>query len=187
MAFDKNKRPSAVAWRERNRDRLRAYDKAYRALNREKLAAKRKVYNAQNREERNALHKAWRDRNLEHARAYDRAWSKGSENKKARIREWREKNPEKIAAHHLAAYHIPLPDTCESCGAGGLIHRHHPDYTKPLLVEFLCPRCHKAAHQQMKRGAGTSGTPISDTTIRTISPERPTTSQQRRGVNANST
>jgi hypothetical protein len=148
VAFDKNKRPSAIAWRERNRERLRAYNAAYRAANREKLAELRKVYNAEHREERNALHKAWRDRNLEHARAYDRAWGKRSENKKARIQEWREKNPEKIAAHHLAAYHIPLPDICERCAAQGRIHRHHPDYSQPLLVMFLCPRCHRQEHMK---------------------------------------
>jgi len=28
--------------------------------------------------------------------------------------------------------------------------RHHPDYSKPLKVEFLCIKCHKIIHQTLK-------------------------------------
>lgn len=37
------------------------------------------------------------------------------------------------------------PDTCEQCGSGGRINGHHPDYDQPLLIEWLCGRCHEQA------------------------------------------
>ena len=48
-----------------------------------------------------------------------------------------------------AAQSIPLPKTCGRCGERGRIHRHHPDYAKPLVVQFLCARCHALTHREM--------------------------------------
>lgn len=38
------------------------------------------------------------------------------------------------------------PDACSRCDSEGLIEGHHPDYSKPLEVVWLCKRCHKAEH-----------------------------------------
>jgi len=44
---------------------------------------------------------------------------------------------------------IIKPAACESCGMKRrIIHAHHPDYKQPLLVMWLCPKCHKAAHNR---------------------------------------
>lgn len=70
----------------------------------------------------------------------------------ARRQGWERRNPEKDKAHDKAA-RIPLPETCELCGKRqDLLHRHHPDYSKPLLVEFLCPACHALTHKEMRAG-----------------------------------
>lgn len=38
------------------------------------------------------------------------------------------------------------PDSCSKCGSFANIQGHHPDYSKPLVVEWLCYLCHKKIH-----------------------------------------
>jgi hypothetical protein len=48
------------------------------------------------------------------------------------------------SAASLATYHGKLKrQPCEVCGATGGVERHHPDYSKPLAVEWLCPEHHR--------------------------------------------
>lgn len=65
---------------------------------------------------------------------------------------WLSNNPVKRAAHvilgnSIKAGKIARPETCQDCGSGGRIHGHHHDYSKPLDVEWLCPRCHRKRHE----------------------------------------
>lgn len=43
------------------------------------------------------------------------------------------------------------PGTCSKCGASGKIHGHHPDYSRPLDVVWLCVNCHWAEHRVIRR------------------------------------
>ena len=47
----------------------------------------------------------------------------------------------------------PNPEPCVICGVMGE-HRHHPDYTKPFDVVWVCSPCHRKLHQTGKRGKG---------------------------------
>lgn len=45
------------------------------------------------------------------------------------------------------------PESCQRCGASGRIHGHHPDYSQPLVVEWLCVPCHGTEHKQLRAAA----------------------------------
>lgn len=38
------------------------------------------------------------------------------------------------------------PVRCPGCGAVSRIDAHHEDYSRPLQVTWICPRCHHAHH-----------------------------------------
>lgn len=62
--------------------------------------------------------------------------------------DWRANNPEKRAAHLRVQYAIKKgelkkPGYCQECGFyHPIIEAHHPDYSKPLEVVWLCKPCH---------------------------------------------
>jgi hypothetical protein len=43
---------------------------------------------------------------------------------------------------------IKIPERCSNCNKNKKLHAHHPDYSKPLDVVWLCPRCHGMAHHR---------------------------------------
>lgn len=61
---------------------------------------------------------------------------------------WREAFPERRAAHMAVQYAIRSGrmerQPCWVCGERA--EAHHPDYSQPLDVVWLCPRHHKQAH-----------------------------------------
>ena len=115
---------------------------------------------------------AFRDKEKE--RAYKRAWYLANREKKYLSKEaierrttyakanpevgeratraWVKRNPEKKRAHWalkdaVKVGKIVRPSVCSRCGSEGPIHAHHPDYSKPLEVEFICSSCHGKQHR----------------------------------------
>jgi len=44
---------------------------------------------------------------------------------------------------------LQRPDSCQQCGESGQrIEAHHPDYSRPEHVEWLCTRCHGATRRR---------------------------------------
>jgi ribosomal protein S27AE len=39
---------------------------------------------------------------------------------------------------------IERPEACSKCGKPGKVEGHHEDYSKPLMVDWLCGECHSA-------------------------------------------
>ena len=79
---------------------------------------------------------------------------------------WLENNSEKRAAHvilgnRLKNGKIAKPSKCENCGMENRkIHGHHHDYSKPLDVKWLCPKCHALEHKRMKECPAAIKTPV---------------------------
>lgn len=65
---------------------------------------------------------------------------------------WRKNNAHKRRAHKLLrdaviSGVVIKPTICQRCGASPrLLHGHHPDYSLPLDVLWICPKCHSAIH-----------------------------------------
>jgi Bacillus phage endonuclease len=87
---------------------------------------------------------------------YQRAWKRA--HPELRLAADRRRNREKIAARSQLNYAVrsglvARPDACQECGrvpprdhAGhAQIEAHHPDYSRPFEVEWLCPGCHSQA------------------------------------------
>lgn len=63
---------------------------------------------------------------------------------------WRKRNPEKARAHQRVKQALRagrlVKQPCKVCGAPA--EGHHPDYSKPLLLVWLCRRHHREAHRR---------------------------------------
>ena len=91
-----------------------------------------------------------REKNIERIREYDRERSKKEERRK-KNRENAERycreNPERYKAQTAVSNAVRdgrlyKPDRCSECGSSGRLHGHHPDYSQPLMVVWLCVPCH---------------------------------------------
>lgn len=74
---------------------------------------------------------------------------KNPEDKKAHRRRWYYKNREKILikakVYRITKRRYPRPQACSICGdLNG--QPHHPDYSKPLDVIWLCKKHHDQVH-----------------------------------------
>jgi hypothetical protein len=83
---------------------------------------------------------------------YERARSK-TPARRAHIasvaKRWTEKNPEAHRAHYAVTNAVRdgrlKRAPCLFCGADQ-VHGHHRDYSRPLDVIWLCPKCHHRLH-----------------------------------------
>jgi len=66
------------------------------------------------------------------------------------IRDWKQRNPIASKAHRILRNAIKRGDIqrgpCSECGKPGA-HGHHEDYSKPLVVTWLCHPCHMEHHR----------------------------------------
>jgi len=95
--------------------------------------------------------RVWRAKNPEKVREYRKKWNKNYQKNHPEVHrkaqeKYRKNHPEIEKAQNLAYNHIPLQPFCESCGSDQNLQRHHPDYTKPLIVRTLCKTCHNLIH-----------------------------------------
>ena len=91
----------------------------------------------------------WRDNHPNYiAPAARRYYSKHKDIINARIKKYKQANPEKHAARTLVNWSIRCgmlirPDHCSQCGIKCKPDaHHHKGYDRPLEVQWLCRRCH---------------------------------------------
>jgi rubrerythrin len=126
-------------WRESHKLHIAEWGMRYRAaIGKEKLANYGQTYREKNREKLLIKKKIWREKNPD---KYRRILDRYDEN-----------HPDAVVAVRILnggirAKRIVKPKYCSACGKTGLIHGHHPDYSKPLEVVWLCPKCHTMAHR----------------------------------------
>lgn len=94
--------------------------------------------------------KAWKKENPEKVSAYHKKYRQAHPEKiKEFQKRYRRKYPEKDRAHAVSHRAIKLEeitpsDVCERCGETNNLEAHHPDYSKPKQVQWLCRKCHVA-------------------------------------------
>jgi hypothetical protein len=69
---------------------------------------------------------------------------------------WRAQHPDRYGAHTAAGNAVrdgklTAPTLCEGCGLPQRLEKHHPDYSRPLLVVWLCKPCHAIADKIRRR------------------------------------
>jgi hypothetical protein len=71
-------------------------------------------------------------------------------------RDWRQTFRERARAQVIAGRAetegvLKAPELCEGCGLKKRVEKHHPDYSRPLLVVWLCKPCHAIADKIRRR------------------------------------
>lgn len=95
----------------------------------------------------NAYSRAWRARH-----GGFKAWyATQTEAEKVRYR------ARKQLARAVSFGRIDRPDRCSQCARVGPVEGHHPDYTKALEVEWLCPSCHRQLHREHRQADHVAG------------------------------
>lgn len=85
--------------------------------------------------------------------AYDR--SRGGRQGPEYLAGYRDRNPDKNRAHvtfgnAVRDGKLHRPENCSHCHDTGRIEGHHPDYSKPLEVVWLCVACHRNLHAMLR-------------------------------------
>ena len=137
-----------------------------RAL-KEKISAHNKQYYIQHRAEISARRKRNRAEDPEKERAYcRRKYAENQEKRLAYAKRYRVSHAEDrlknnklfLKSHPLQAWawrttynnlhKFVAPPACSTCGREGVaLHKHHPNYEKPMEVVWLCARCHGLIHR----------------------------------------
>lgn len=97
----------------------------------------------------------WESTNIDRVRENVRRSRSTEENRRKhadRNAEYAKANPEKVKAHNKVEWALKSGqlkrEPCKVCGAPS--EAHHPDYTRPLYVVWLCSVHHKAEHKRLR-------------------------------------
>lgn len=90
----------------------------------------------------------------ERKRISDLRYNRTDKHKKACMR-WSKEHPERVKIAQQTAWAYKTGkikiQPCEVCKGKENLQKHHPDYTKPLKIEWLCRKCHTELHSQIRK------------------------------------
>ncbi|MBE3036991.1 MAG: hypothetical protein IMZ70_07940 [Candidatus Atribacteria bacterium] len=153
VSYQKNKDKvlaKCVIYYEDHKAEILAKNKEYRIAHAEEIKQKSSEYHQKHKGELKAQKKLYKNT------------PKGREVSRNSLMKWRKNNPEKYIAHRIVQEAIRLGVLIKQpciCGEKDSLG-HHPDYSKPLEVVWLCDPCHKIIHQyeREKNNVTDSGT-----------------------------
>ena len=135
------------SWRINNPEKVKAFNDDYSAANAEHNRMRTKEWYAAHKDDehfkkRKAIYNKQYMSGIgrDTRRQYDRAYGR------------RPHVAFKMAAR-AAVRDLVVTGICQFCGSGDNIHKHHPDYRKPLEIIELCADCHRLEHKlEIKHG-----------------------------------
>ena len=96
-----------------------------------------------------------RRRNPSRRTIYQRSWRAANPEKaNATVEKWRLAHKEEVAAQHkvhkaVKSGLLTKSLSCQDCGKVCKTQGHHPDYSKPLEVIWVCHACHRKRHRRL--------------------------------------
>lgn len=121
--------------------------KEHRALNIEKIRAYDR--NRPNKKERTQKSKEYKTRmRVEDPEKYDRIFHGTRKRYRANYKE--KCYAEGLVNEAIRNGKLKRPEACEVCKTKCKVQAHHPDYSKPLEVMWLCVSCHAKEHNKIR-------------------------------------
>ena len=122
----------------------KTYQQKYRQLHQLEKKTYMKKYRKLHLKERRQKLRKWRKEHPENCKQYE---IKRRLQHCIREKQRRKEFPIEYKARQTAKRMISIKgQKCSICGVTKNIERHHPDYSKPLEVQFLCHECHTIFH-----------------------------------------
>ena len=113
----------------------------------------------------NAYHRAYNRKHPERTRAkYRRFYHRHKDRiakREKRLDRQAKNNIRQLVRLAVKTGLIEKPKRCERCGdepPPHRLHAHHPDYSKPLDVVWLCSQCHGLEHARLRAARAQCGT-----------------------------
>ena len=144
-----------AAWRAAHYKKQLEYSRAYRAAHREKDREGCRKYYAAHRKECCEYSRKYRAAHREKQCEYERVYRATHRQKLYETtRKYRAAHPEHFAAKKVVECAVQdgtlvRAPVCMDCGKWYLTEAHHPNYSKPLDVIWLCRECHRLAHRKV--------------------------------------
>lgn len=161
----KRKRASCYGKRSSSKDGLfamckdcRSKDaKKYYDNNIDKESARKKKYRLDNPKKVREDYKRYYENNIEkESKRKAKFYKENKQLVKDRIYKYRSDHPDRhyargVLTNMLRYGKIKKPVRCSLCKSVRFVEGHHPDYSKPKEVVWLCKSCHRQEHTRRKK------------------------------------